>query len=121
MKNILFIASLFLSLVSHAQSAPLWFYPLKEWTIREGGTEVSYPLTKGTNYCLDLKNMHSGRFTLLNSKREILFTQEIHGSYITWRSTKTEICYIRFENTNRGLVTIGFNRLELQIAKFLKP
>lgn len=120
MRFTLFVGLLLSPFFNYAQDSTIRFYPLKEWTLASGIQELSYPLTKGTNYCLVFKNTKSGKFTLFNSKREILLTLEIHENCISWRNTKTEICYFRFEETNGGVVEVGFNRHDLKIGSVAK-
>lgn len=116
MRIALYAGLLFLPFCSYAQNSNVQFYPLKKWTLATGIYEISYPLTKGTIYCLDFKNTKSGKFILLNSKREVVLTLKIQENCITWRNPKTEICYFRFEQMNEGSVVVGFNRLDLQIS-----
>jgi hypothetical protein len=120
MKIGLFTVLFLFPFYDYAQNSPIRFYPLKKWELKRGNLEVSYPLTNGTTYRMDFTNTQSGRFTLFNSKREILLTQEINGNSIIWRNTKTEICYFRFEETKGGSVEVVFNRLGSKIRTVAK-
>ncbi|NOS92017.1 MAG: hypothetical protein HOP30_08850 [Cyclobacteriaceae bacterium] len=117
MKVILVIASCLFISKTFGQVQALTFSPLKEWNISKETCEVSYILTKGTYYCLDTRNLISGKFILENSNRTTILTQDLNDVCITWRVNQTGIFYLRFTDTNSGLVFLGFNRAHLQFAK----
>jgi len=117
MKLILVIVSCLFMSKSFGQVQALSFYPLKEWKISKEICEVSYALTKGTYYCLDTRNIKSGKFILENSNRDTILTQDLNDACITWRVNQTGIFYLRFADTNSGSVFLGFNRAYIQFAK----
>jgi hypothetical protein len=107
----LIFTALSLSVEFDNQKLSEGFHFIKEWELGTGINEISYVLTKGTEYNFVFLNADNGEFYLEDSQRSPLLKVTVgKTNAVILKSTSTGIRYLRYHGNAPIKVTLGFRR-----------